>query len=295
MYNLLRSGFFRYTHSTVFWVCTVLTAVFALLFSWNIYASAELNEVWFVFGTMPLSILITFIIGNESSKCIRNKIPTGYTRTQIYLSELILANMFVVFLFSVFLVFSIVLNIRLLPHIPLKLALQTVFGFLCSALLFANVFATMTCIVSHKTISIVIGLALIIALYLPCTGVSLLLDEEEFLQVGTFENDVWVEYEEKNPRYVDEPQRSLLMFYDKVNPYSQRISYDDILRPFLFDDEAWERAKQATANTVGDAFLKREISEDEQVFLNTTPFATIALIPIFVLTGWLVFRKKSFQ
>ena len=95
MRDLLRSGFFRYTHSSVFKVCTALCIAFAALFSYRIYRAVELNEFTFMFASVTFAVLITFSVGNETSKCIRNKIPTGCTRSQVYFSELILANLFI--------------------------------------------------------------------------------------------------------------------------------------------------------------------------------------------------------
>lgn len=295
MGDLLRSGFFRYTHSAVFKVCAVLTAVFAFLFSYKIYDAAELNEFWFVCGSIVFAVMITFIIGNETSKCIRNKIPTGHTKTEVYFAELILANMFVVIFFAVFLAAAAVLNFRLFSHIPPLLALQTIFGFLCMSLLFANVFASLTCIIPSKTASAIVCLVLIIALFLTSTVVGQALKEREFYRVGELRDGEWVHWEEKNSKYVDEPWRSVLTFYRDANPYGQRSAYDEILLPFLYNDGSWEKAKEATANTIGNDFLKREVSESEQEFLNNTPFTILAPIPVFVLAGWLIFRKRSFK
>ena len=295
MVNLLRSGFFRYLHSTIFKVCSVLTLVIAVLFSYGIYCAAELNEIWFVFGTITLAILITFMIGTETSKCIRNKIPTGYTRTQIYFSELILANIFVVLFFIVFFVAAVCLNVRLLSHIPLKLAFQVVFGFLCMALLLADVVASLSCMISTKTVSAIVCLVMITVLFITSTIAVSMLDEPEFYTIGSNEIGEWVWWEEKNPRYVEEPCRSVLTFYRDANPYGQRAEYDEILVPFLYCDEAWEKAMESTADTIGNDFLKREISENEQNYLNSIPFSILAPIPFFIFGGWLVFRKKSFR
>ncbi len=296
MRDLLRSGFFRYTHSSVFKVCTVLCIAFAALFSYRIYRAVELNEFTFMFASVIFAVLITFSVGYETSKCIRNKIPTGCTRSQVYFSELILANLFILFYFILFLIFALALNFRLLSHIPVKLALAAVFGFLCMSLLFANVFAALTCIISSKTASVTVCLVLIIAMFLTSETVADMLDQSEFYKVGHADNGGEMEfYLVENPDYVHEPWRSILTFYRDANPYGQRWEYVDILRPFLYDDVSWERAKEATVNTIGNDHLKREVSETEWVFLNRTPFAILAPIPLFVLGGWLVFRKRSFK
>ena len=296
MRDLLRSGFFRYTHSSVFKVCTALCIAFAALFSYRIYRAVELNEFTFMFASVTFAVLITFSVGYETSKCIRNKIPTGCTRSQVYFSELILANLFILFYFILFLIFALALNFRLLSHIPVKLALAAGFGFLCMALLFANVFAALTCIISSKTASVTVCLVLIIAMFLTSETVADMLDRSEFLKIAHMENGGEMEfYLVENPDYVHEPWRSVLTVYRDANPYGQRWEYGDILLPFLYNDLEWEQAKEATANTIGNDFLRRETSEDEWAYLNRTPFAMLAPIPFFIIGGWLVFRKRSFE
>lgn len=296
MRDLLRSGFFRYTHSSVFKVCTALCIAFAALFSYRLYRAVELNEFTFMFASVTFAVLITFSVGYETSVCIRNKIPTGCTRSQVYFSELILANLFILFYFILFLIFALALNFRLLPHIPVKLALAAVFGFLCMALLFANVFAALTCIISSKTAPVTVCLVLIIAMFLTSETLADMLDQSEFYKVGHADNGGEMEfYLVENPDYVHEPWRSILTFYRDANPYGQRWEYGDILLPFLYDDLDWEQAKEATANTIGNDFLRRETSEDEWAYLNRTPFAMLAPIPFFIIGGWFVFRKRSFK
>ena len=59
--------------------------------------------------------------------------------------------------------------------------------------------------------------------------------------------------------------------------------------------EKWEEAKEATKNTIGNDFLKREISDVERKYLIKTPFVTLIPIPVFVIAGWLIFKKKEFK
>ena len=296
MRNLLRSGFFRYVHSSVFRICSVLMIVFAILFSYRIYAGAELNEFCLMFGWVTFSVLITFTIGNETSRCIRNKISTGHTKTQIYFSELILANIVVLMYFVVFLIFAIAINARLLSHIPLKLLLQTALGFLSISLLFANILVPLACVIASKNGSVIVCLVLIITLLLTIVSVTETLKNKEINKMGeTTNGSVLIYTDGTNSDYADELLESVLIFYRDTNPFCLNSSYNRILLPFLFSDEALERVKEATADTIGNDFLKREVSETEQVFLNEAPIIVLFPIPFFVILGWIVFRKKSFQ
>ncbi|MBQ9746271.1 MAG: hypothetical protein IJW21_05565 [Clostridia bacterium] len=295
MLNLLRAGFFRYLRSTVFKVCTLLAAVFAALFSYSAMKTSNLNEIWFMFGTLMIAVLITFTVGGETSSCIRNKLAAGYTKTQIYFSEIILANVFALIYYAVFFVFFLVGNFYITEHTPAVLSLQASLGFAAMAVLLASAFASISCMISSKTAPAVVSLILVIVLTITNSIAADALKEKEFFKVGSNQSGKWEYWEEKNPEYVDEPLRSVLTFYRDTNPYGQRAEYEGILVPFLYDDEAWERAKEATADTIGNDFLMRDISEDEQKYLNRTPLVTLTPVPAFILAGWFVFKKKEFK
>ena len=295
MLNLLRAGFFRYLHSTAFKICSSLTVVFAALFSWRAYKATELNELWFMFGTLMITVLITFVVGNETSSCIKNKLAAGYTKTQVYFSEIILANIFALIYFSVFFVFFVVGNFYIIEHTPLFISFQVVFAFAAMTLLLASVFCSIACAISSKTVPSIVCLVLVIVLSITSLVVVEALNITEFQKFATDKNGEWVYWQEKNPNYVDEPLRSLLTFYRDVNPYGQCAEYEKILLPFLYYDEKWEEAKEATKNTIGNDFLKREISDVERKYLIKTPFVTLIPIPVFVIAGWLIFKKKEFK
>ena len=295
MLNLLRAGFFRYLHSATFKICSSLTLVFAALFSWHAYKASELNEIWFMFGTLMITVLITFVVGNETSSCIKNKLASGYTKTQVYFSEIILANIFALIYFSVFFVFFIVGNFYITPHTPLFISFQVVFAFAAMTLLLASVFCSIACAISSKTVPSIVCLILVVALSITSLVVVEALNINEFTKYASSQNGEWVYWQEKNPNYIDEPFRSLLTFYRDINPYGQCEEYEKILQPFLYDDEAWEEAKEATKNTIGNDFLKREISDAERKYLIKTPFVTLIPIPFFVIAGWLIFKKKEFK
>ncbi len=295
MLKLIRAGFFRYIHSTVFKVCTLLTAIFAALFSYSAMKASSLNEIWFVFGTLMIAVLITFTVGSETSSCIKNKLAAGYTKTQIYFSEIVLANIFALIYYVVFFVFFVAGNFYITEHTPPLLSLQAALGFAAMAVLLASVFASVACMISGKSAPSVVCLILVIVLTITSSVAADALKEKEFFKVGSNQSGKWEYWEEKNPKYIDEPLRSVLELYRDTNPYGQRTEYERILVPFLYDDEAWERAKEATADTIGNDFLMREISEDEQKYLNRTPFVTLAPAPVFILLGWLVFKKKEFK
>lgn len=297
MLKLLHAGFFRYLHSTAFKVCALCTFLLGVLFAYQLSDGVELNEYWFFGETAVFVILITLSVGTEMRSGIRPKLVCGYRRTTVFFSELILADLMVTLFFGMFLLLSLALNLPILGHLPVGALLLCVLGFYVMAISFASGLAALSCVLSSRVLSAVVCLVLAMALYLFSGAIAVMLDEDEFLEYGAVdpETQEMITCQEENPDYVHEPWRSLLTAFLRVNPYGQRADYEEILFPFLFNDEAWERAKEATANTMGNQHLERVISEEEQRFLQTAPLCSLVPALCIVLGGWLIFRKKAFR
>lgn len=296
MPKLIRAGFFRYFHSTVFWVCGGLSAVLAFLFGYRLCRNVCLDEHWFFFATVVFAVLLSLSVGGEVSGTAKNKIVKGYSRTQIFFSEWLVACAIVSIFFVLYLVMAFLLNTAILSHTPLSLTVQCIVGFYSIALTLTTVYLSLVCMIAKKTVAVIVCFVLSFGVYFTSFTVADRLNNREFNKVGTLgENGEWEFSLEKNPEYVEEPVRSVLSFYLNVNPYGQRSVYEDIVYPYLFRDGAWEAALEATANTTGNEHLLREISPEEQRFLDLAPLYTVAPIPLFVLAGWLSFRKKELK
>ncbi|MBQ8861947.1 MAG: hypothetical protein IJ021_04295 [Clostridia bacterium] len=301
MLKLIRAGIFRYMHSTAFKVCSALSFISGLLFAYGIYKDVSLRESWFFIATVIFAALISISVGGEISLCTKNKLAAGYSKTQIFFSELICACLAVLFLFALFFALSFVMNMRLLPHIPLKLALSYIFGFMCISVLFVTVFFFITCIIPKKAVAAILCLVLSVSLYYTSTQVENALSKPEFLRHATMdENGEWVKFETENPEYIKEPLRGAYTFYRNINPFGQREEYEEIIYPYLFDDARLELFRKNTIEQAANAEyilekLERKVSESEWDFLNTAPLYALAPVPVFTLAGWLVFRKKEFR
>ena len=296
MLKLIRGGFFRYFHSTVFWICSVLSLIIAVFLGYRLSRNVCIDEFCFYFATAVLAVLTILSVGGEAGKQIKNKIVKGYSRTQVFFSELIVAYAIVSLFFVAFLVPAFLLNVIIVPHTPVLLMLQYIVGFYAITIAFTTVYCSLACMIPIKAVAIAICLVLSFTLYYSGFVVAERLDNVEYNKVGTItENGEWEFWYEKNPEYVDEPSRSVLTFYQNINPYGQRSVYEDIVYPYLFNDEAWKAALEATKNTTGNDHLLRDITNEEQQFLNSAPLYAVMPIPIFVLIGWLCIRKKELK
>lgn len=296
MSKLIRAGFFRYFHSEVFKACSALTLLLSLIMALRIRGGVEINEYCFVLETTVFAVMIALSLGNEASNHMKNKVLKGYSRTLLYFSEMTVAVSLVSLYFVWFAALCFVFNIEILSHIPVSLMLSCIFGFYLMAVMLTSAFVFIACAASGKAVAAIVCLVLVIGLYMTSTFADAFLAEPQYYKVGQqMQTGEFEYYPEENPTYVDEPLRSVLVFYRNTNPYGQRAKYEDIASPFLYSDEKWEAAKEAIADTLGSDVLDREISEDEIKFLRQTPLFALIPIPFFVLVGWLVFRKRSFR
>lgn len=293
MSKLIRGGIFRTIHSSVFKICLCCTVLLAILFAYGIYHSIRLDDFVLLAEFIVLALLISLAVGNETAGRIRNKLITGHTRTSIFFSELILAYLEMLIFFLIFFLVSLVINLRLLEHTPLSLALKYAFGFFCAGMSIATIIVSVTCLFSKQVVTSITGILLVFALYFSSIAVAGSLSQKEFF-VNTLpaENGELIVIEEKNPRYVEEPLRSILINYQKMNPLGQSSEYDSIIKPFLYDNERWEQARRSVPDS---NYLNRELSEDDETFLAETPLQLLLPMPIFILLGWLIFRKKEFK
>ena len=296
MSKLIRAGFFRYFHSTVFYVCSALTLLLSFVFALRISRSVQINEYCFVLETVIFAVMIALSLGYEVSGNIKNKVLKGYSRTLIYFSEVIVAITLVSIHFIWYAILSFGLNTAILSHIPVSLMLSCIFGFYLMAVMLTAAFIFITCAISKQTVSAILCLVVILSLYITSTVADSFLAEPQYLKLGQMqESGEWEHWLEENPKYIDEPLRSILVFYRNTNPYGQRAKYEAIAMPYLYTDEAWEQARKDVAGTIGIEFLNREISNEEQTFLRQTPIYVMIPIPFLIVAGWLVFRKKSFR
>ena len=90
MKNLLRAGVRRYTYNIVFWLSIVFTIVVSVLSAKNT-REFYFDDFYCILIFFAFAVLISWIVGRENDEGIfRNKVVSGHTKGQIYISELIL-------------------------------------------------------------------------------------------------------------------------------------------------------------------------------------------------------------
>ena len=297
MKRLFKAELYRYTHNITFKLYWVLSLVFSMLFAYGIYRNAELSEEWFLAQNLLIAILVSLSVGDEMSKCVRKKVVAGYSKTKIFLVELLVSNLIVITQFVISLIICLIVNYRLLAHTPFYIVFISSVGFLSVVFSFTTFFTTISCLLSKKTLSAVVCLIFVISLYVFSPIVTFSLEEPQYLETMEWnaETNAIEEIKVENEKYVAEPMRSVLLTLNNANPFSQRIEYNSIINPFLYDDKSWENAKEAIQNTLDDDYLSRDLTNQDKEYLNVAFLYLFVPTLLFAITGGIVYKRKEIK
>ena len=295
MTRLLRAGFFRLAHSRGVRFCFVLTLICAFLFAREVRQEVSLGEIWFLPQMMIYAVMFSLAVGREMGHRAKNKLIAGVSRSRMYWSELAAALGVAAVCYLLFSGIVLLANLRLLEHTPISLILWLWLGFGGITLGMTAVFVTVSLLAPAKTLAAVLCLVLVTALYVTALPLGQMLGEPEFHAVAGTVGGKPFYREEPNPDYVAEPWRSVLELYRAVNPFAVREDFGRAVHPFLFYGESWERAKAATAETMGPEFMERMLTEEEVSMLRRAPLCALAHAVCLVLAGWPIFCRRGFR
>ncbi|MBR3919170.1 MAG: ABC transporter permease subunit [Clostridia bacterium] len=297
MKRLFAAELYRFTHNATFKIYCFLSSVFSVLFAYGIYRNAELSEEWFLAQSLLIAVLISLSVGDEMSKCVRKKVVAGYSKTKILLVELIVSNLIVITQYVITLIICLIVNYRLLAHTPFYIVFISFVVFLSIVFSLTTAFITISCLFSKKALSAVVCLVFVFTLYVVSPIVTFSLEEPQYFETMEWndEKNAMEQMQVENEKYVAEPIRSILLTFNKANPFSQRREYNSIINPYLYDDEAWENAKEAIQNTIGEERLSRELTNSDKEYLNTAYLYLFVPTLLFAITGGVIYKRKEIK
>lgn len=308
MSNLLRAGIRRYTHNIVFWLALVATTVAAIIGSYNA-RQFYFDDFYCVIVFMSLAVVISWLVGRENDEGIfRNKTVAGYTKGQIYISELILGVGTCIVMFLLFAGIFTAFN----SYVFTKASLMSCLGIFVDSLLvnvlFAVVLITVSCLISKRAIVAIVNIILVLALIFATYGVGGIVDQEEYFTEWEYEETVVTdefgthvssmpiegsEHQVKNPRYIDGPVRALAETIYNILPYGHITEYTYLTNDWfgyeyydLFPEEnlTWETSNK-------DLTLSKDTKSEIVVNIVWSLAVNIAVCAL----GYVCFRKKELR
>ncbi|MCM1145683.1 MAG: ABC transporter permease [Blautia sp.] len=248
MNKLISSHFARLRKDKLFWLCTTVIFVYAILNMLNggRQANADMTEyhytldIYYFRFTLSIgafiSIFSSMFWGTEySDGAIRNKIIIGHTRRAIYLSNLLITFLSALWMLLVWMIGSLI-------GIPFlgtwKMGTGQLFTYLLAAIFmtaaFCAIFTLVNQLSSNKATTAIVSILLFFGLLLLANLIYNRLKEPEMTSglILTVDGMDWGE-PTPNPYYISGTTRNIYEFLADFLPTGQgiKISFLEITRP----------------------------------------------------------------
>ncbi len=326
MRNLMHANFIRYINRLSTLIAFMISLTLGLVTAFdsskesyvngikNDYFSPELQYLLFVFF---LAVIVSVVnIGSEfASGAIRNKLVSGYTKMEIFFSELILSLIFSVILFILYYLPFLVKGWKYLGDLDYILGVTAL---LLLSILSLTAFAVFLCFLTeNRIIAVVIGIMVVVIMLMSADAVAKRLKEPQYNQETIYEDgsrmlvmgngairtfsdnaitdDVGVKEirDIPNPKYVDGIFRKVLSFALEINCF-QRIK-DSI--EFFNRQNMLKYGESGLPDDIAkDIALEYEKLNEETVDkIRLEMIYNVLLIVAFASVGVLIFRKKNIR
>ena len=282
MLKLLRSGIHRYLKSTLFFICFAAAVIIGFASGIDTRDERTFNNVYTVFSFMVYAVLISLTAGCEFSMGgFRNKLIAGYTKTQLFFSEYILALLSCMVLMLTSAIIFCLFNLQSFARFLLSFLIWSVPGVILFTVCMITFVLALSLCITKRAVAVVISLVFIFISFYLADEISLHLKFPEYTR------KIWVEYGEapiiqekfeKNPAYINSPKREIYTALVNIFPIGQSIQYTELSDPIF--------SKQ---NTI--LYISAEAKE--KLFI--LPMYSIGT-SAFLLTGaYVIFKKKDFK
>ena len=289
MSKLLRAGIRRHLHSMVFWICLLVSLGLGVLNGFRFQEYGSLDEERFIAGFLIFTVLISISIGKEFHEgAVRNKVIVGCSRAKVFFSELVLATLSTILCFVLISTPVILMNLKQIECFTATNAAKIIVGILLINISVSVICCTICMIFSHRVVAPIICILLILCTFILSNSISVRLEarKHEFYYEYNQETGEMDEFVSKNinPRYIDEPLRTVLDIFTNAVPEGQIKEYEDILKEatgyseYDYDNERW---------------IPYNLTDKQIGVLNTHPYYSLGTIFIFSFVGFFVFKKKN--
>lgn len=308
MNNLLRAGIRRYTHNIVFWLSIVFTIVVSVISAKNT-REFYFDDFYCILIFFAFAVLISWIVGRENDEGIfRNKVVSGHTKGQIYISELILGVGACLILFLLFATVFIAFNWYVFTKASLSVLIRIFLDSMLVNICFAIILVTLSCIITKRYIVAIVNIILVLALIFAAYTVQSIVEQDEYFIAYEYEDKVVTdefgthiqqeeiegsEYKVKNSKYIDGFARDVCEVLYNILPYGHMTEYTYITNDwFGYDyysnfpemDVTWETSEK-------DLTVTKEVSND----ITENLIWSIIVSGIICVVGYVIVRKKDIK
>ena len=281
MSRLLYSGFRRYFMSHLFWLALTGSIVLGALSGISVKDRHVLDDWQIIAGFLMYAILLSLMIGREfSDGAFRNKIISGHTKGNIFVSEYVVALTTCLILCVIGAGVFALINISLFQRISTGLMLKSIVGFVLFIISFITITVSLCMLMAHRVVMVAVAILLVVSSCIISYTIDDKLDAPEFVQqVQMVDGDLEMENTMvKNPGYVDSPLRKQYTTIVRMIPYGQIIHYMKMAEP-LFDPKN----------------VSLVMSDEYAATLNVMPLYSVGTILMFYAIGFWGFKRKPIR
>ncbi|MDE6517331.1 MAG: ABC transporter permease [Acetatifactor sp.] len=253
MRNLLYANLHRLGKSRVFWGCEIVSALYALFLSRELYMDMKINGFaqsldtglcqYIVFSGIILAVFCSLFLGTElGDGTIRNKVMAWHRKSHIYLASLLICGIASLAMALTYLAVYLAMSIPCL--LPLEASVETVVSILLSsqvlALAYCAIYTLIALLCSNK--AVVSTACILVAFILFFTGIIIRqrLDEPESFEIIEYDPDsleeIYTGQTIENSRFLPPSKRQVYEFLDNFLPGGQGLRLSGMMMPELSFD-----------------------------------------------------------
>lgn len=304
MTKLLRAGIRRYLHSFVFWLAIAITVVSAVMCG-NHARALYYDDPYIIIVLAAAAAMVSWLVGRENGEGIfRNKLVSGHSKGNVFLSELILGIGACVLMYLLFAVIFLCFNSYIIGVVSTVPALKIFLSCMLATACFAAIFVTVSCLVPQRAIIAIINILLVFGLIFAVYTLQERLNQPEYyyecdyreVQYTDEYGNVHMQMEPvedserqiENNRYLDSPWREIFEVTNNVLPYSHFNDAEFIVGYWFgytdyFGEDTWENSANLEVT-----------KESERMLTYNVIYSAVVLLVISGI-GYISFRKKDLK
>ncbi len=309
MAKLLRAGLRRYLHSIIFWIAFVANIFLGFHAAINA-RNFMLDDVFIIAEFIVFAVMITWLVSRELDEgIVRNKLICGHTRTQIFISEIVLAICTISVMFLIFATIFTGFNTYIFAKAPTVALVKIFFDVWLVNICFAIIFTVLGLLVNKRAIVAVLNLILVLGIVFASYGLETVLEQKEYWEFYEYEAVITTdengnthitstpiegsEYLEKNPRYIGGIPREIFKVLYRISPHGHMIKHLNLSLDWfgynyyeLYTDEdtAWENSDKDLT-----------VTKEQMTEMNYDIIWSLAVNTCIITLGYILFRKKEFK
>ncbi len=263
MSRLIHTGIIRYLKSKIYWMAVIATIILSLSY---------FNEDVISFQFLVFAIVTTWDICQEYLEGgFSDKLIVGYTKKDIFLSELIISILANLFLFIIFTIVFSITHKYIFVVMPASIMIKCLIVTLMAVISIITIGVAVSNLVSHKVLSIFVFVAVLL-----------------FIYIGDFEIYSELVYRETAGKTI---KNCYEVIHDTL-PTSTLENSNEIVRKYL--DYPSEHPWYKLAIKM-DLFEQDDISQEENKMLNMSIIYSLGAIVVFTGLGYYLFNKKELK